>query len=483
MAEPEVAPFSPARKQAIEFVNQGITATAGANGIAPNAQIGYQLISSAVDVDPTFAHGWFAMGNANGDLKLKEASVACYRRALQLPEGKEIGDLTADVRAKALCNMGHTLFHLGKHEEAMKCTMASLAMDNTMAFTWCNKSLIHSVRGQDVEALAAAQRAHQLDPANPTVGVALAFALLHKKLYADGLMHFEARFPYKLTQFMNYPYPKWQGEKDADLFLVSDQGIGDSIDFLRFVPAALKRCRKIYLGTQPELMRVLHAMFGKYENVHLMALPQPFPPATHWAALMSLPTAMGLLGGDIEWAEMPSFDVPKHNPEWKVPGKKLHVGVAWAGARGNDVDCWRSCQVENFLELCRVPNVQFYSLQVGERGQEMHNAGAATLIKDITPYIRDVMDTLAIAKNLDLIVTVDTGLGHMAGMIDVPTLIPVSFNGCCWRFSRHGDKSLWYPKHKLFRQAEDCDWKPVFEAIGAELDKLANGGSHAEKAD
>jgi hypothetical protein len=466
--------FSKHRAQAIELMNRGVEATCGANGVPPNPTLGYQLIASSVDIDPTFAHGWFALGNAHSDLKLKAAAVAAYRRALQLPEGTEIGDLTADFKAKTLCNIGHTLFHMGRHDESMQRTMESLALDEARAFTWANKSLVHSVRGEDQESVAAAQKALALEPTNPTVEVALAFALLHLKQYERGLRHFEARFPYMLKQFMNYPYPKWQGEENSELFLVADQGLGDTIDFMRFVPRAQMRCKHIWLGAQPEMMRVFHAMFGHHKNMSFIPLPQPFPPATHWVALMSLPTALGLSDRQIIETPMPPVEVIKHIPEWKVRGKKLHVGVAWGGARLNDVDHWRSVAVDQFLDLSTVSHVQFYSLQVGERGPEMHAVGAGPLLKDITPYIRDVMDTLSIMQHLDLIICVDTGLGHMAGLLNIPCWIPVSFNGCCWRFSRHGDKALWYPKHRLYRQGEDCDWKPVFERIAGDLDHLAN---------
>lgn len=470
------------RKKAIEFMNQGVVATCGSNGQPANTQIGYQLIGSAIQADPTLAQAHYVMGNANSDLQLKNAAVANYRRALQTPKTGELGDLTDETRVNVLVNMAHSLFHMGRHTEAMQCTVESLALDDTKAMAWCNKSMIHSVRGEDELAVEAAKRAVELDKTAPSadrkpavVEMALAFSLLNNKQYRKGLKHFEARFAYKLHQFLQYPYPQWKGEAGADLFLLSDQGMGDSIDFLRFVPMAQKRCKKIWLGAQPELIRVMAAMFSKYDNIHYLALPQPFPPASHWSALMSLPTALDLHHDKIVGTPMPKFDILPHIPDWKREGPKLHVGIAWAGARLNDLDQWRSIAVEHFLELCRVPNVHFYSLQVGERGQEMHSAGAASLITDITPYIRDVMDTASIMQHLDLVITVDTSVGHIAGMIGKPCWIPASFNGCCWRFTRHGTKSLWYPNHVIYRQKEDCDWRPVFDSMASDLDVLTNG--------
>src|SRR5262249_50136455 len=153
---------------------------------------------------------------------------------------------------------------------------------------------------------------------------------------------------------------------------------------------------------------------------------------------------------------------------------KFHVGVAWGGQRLNEIDHWRSIQVEQFMDLCRVPNTQFYSLQIGDRAQELHAAGGACLFRDLTPYVRDVMDTLGLMKHLDRAICVDAGLGHVAGLWGLPPWIPVSFNGCCWRFSRQGDRSLWYDNHRLYRQAEDCNWQPVFDRMVKDLDELVN---------
>jgi tetratricopeptide (TPR) repeat protein len=467
--------FSLRRKQAIEFVNQGVIDTNGANGLPKNPQLGYQKICSAVEIDPTFAHGWFNVGNANGDLKLGRAAVAAYRRALQMKKGTEIGDLTANYRAHCLCNLGHSLYHLGKLDEAKQHTLASIEMDNKLAFSWINLSMIQSMQGEDEAAEVSARKAHFLDSGNAAIEVGLAFSLLHQKKYEEGLRAFEARYPYKLTHFLQYPYPQWKGENGAELFLCSDQGLGDSIDFLRFVPEVQKRCKHVWLGCQQELISTVQAMFGHYENFTFLPLPQPFPPATHWAALMSLPTALRLNDKQIANTPMPECKVPDTAAPWKNENAKFHVGIAWAGSPMNEVDQYRSASVDNFLELARVPNVQLYSLQVGERAPELHIAGAATILKDLSAYIRTVMDTLSILKHLDMVICVDTGVGHMAGMMDVETWIPVAYNGCCWRFTRHGESALWYGKHRLFRQGADAKWEPVFENIVAELDRKVNG--------
>lgn len=469
--------FSLARKAAIEMLNQGVMTASNNKGESAAGQIAYQLICAGVANDPTMGHGWFVLGNALGDLGLKIASAAAYRRALALPTGTGIGDLTHEFRGRCLVNLTHTLYHLGHHREALKIARQVTKEYPDIAYGWVNLSLVSSILNDHATAIAAATKAIERASAEdmPTAHMSLAFAHLHARHYSEAFKWFEARFAYKLKQFLSYPYPKWQGEEGVDLFLVSDQGLGDSIDFLRFVPMAVERCRKIYLATQPELMRLLRSMFGKYENVEFVPLPQPFPPATHWLTLMSLPVALGLTDQQILNTGIPDWELDSIDPTWKQKRSKLHVGLVWAGSAMNEVDRWRSIPLDKFVDLARVADVEFYSLQVGERTQELHNLGMASMFRDLSPYIRDVMDGLAVMKHLDLLISVDSAPIHMAGLVGLPTWVPVAFNGCDWRFGRAGRKSIWYPETKLYRQDMDNDWTPVFDRIASDLKDLANG--------
>jgi hypothetical protein len=224
-------------------------------------------------------------------------------------------------------------------------------------------------------------------------------------------------------------------------------------------------------------------MFGAAPNVEFVPLPQPFPPATHWLTLMSLPVALGLPDKDILNTPLPKWDLVPIAPTWKNGGdEKLHVAIAWAGSAGNEVDRWRSIPIEHFIDLARVPGVEFYSVQVGERSNDLHGMGLASIFRDLSPYIRDCMDNLAVYSHLDLLISVDSAPIHMAGMVDLPAWVPVAFNGTDWRFGRTGRKSIWYPHTKLYRGGMDNDWTPVFENIIRDLRELASEHARNHRA-
>lgn len=447
--------MSDRRAAAVQVFNQGVHAN------ATDKQLSYKLLTSSVDIDPTFNAGWYQVGNCNADMGLLAASVACYRRALEIDP----------TDAKSWTNLGHRLYHMGRLDEAYEATQRAIDLDVELAFAWTNLSLIESVQGKGDLAIEHARRAFELDP-QPIVETALAFALMFHGEYAEGLKHFEARFPYKLPSFTQYPYPQWRGEDLAGktILIQADQGLGDTLCYVRFVPAVARRAGKVVMVIQPELVRLFNAMLQDHTNIEIHPQPAAFPQADYWTSTVSLPVALGLTNDEIIAAPnlpMPPFSAP---PIWKAPDRKMHIAICWAGAAQNGIDTWRSMKVEQFLELYRVPGIQLYSVQVGERANELHNAGCAAAIKDLAPHIRDVADTVAILREMDLVICVETSLGHIAGAMEKPCWILLARNGGDYRAGRTGRKQLWNPKTILFRQGEDARWEPVLDDVVGALD-------------
>lgn len=442
------------RATAVQVYNQGVHAN------ATDKQMAYKLISSSVDIDPTFATGWFQVGNMNAEYGLLAASIACYRRMLEID----------DTDAKAWSNLGHRLYHTGEFDEAEEATRRALDLDPKLAFAWCNLSLIQSVKGYSDRAIVNARRAFELDP-SPIIETALAFALLFSGHYAEGLKHFEARFPYKLGSFTQFPYPQWRGEDitDKTVLIQADQGLGDTLCYVRFVPFVAARAGRVIMLIQPELCRLFRAMLQMYPNIDIQPLPAPFPAADCWTSTVSLPVALGLTDKQIRDAQnlpMPAFDTI---PVWKAPDRKLHIAICWAGAAQNEIDRHRSMRVEQFLQLYQVPGIQLYSVQVGERAPELHAAGCAALIKDLSPHIRDVADTVSILREMDLVITVETSLGHIAGAMGAECWVLVARQGGDYRMGRTNDVSLWNPKHTVWRQGVDATWRPVMDRVVSAL--------------
>lgn len=430
----------------------------------------YSLLLSAMIVDPTLARAFYSLGVANGDMGLVAASVANYRRQLELPIGPAPGDLTLEYKAKGLCNMGRELYRMGLMDEARAAVLAALGLDSEMGPAWCTLSMIEMIEGSLKQSVEHAKIAFDLDPTNPAIEVQLAFALMHAGEYAEGFKHFERRFEYRLKNFLDYPYPKWTGEEGKTLFLVSDQGIGDTLSFSRFVEQAAARCKFIHCVVHPELARLFRASFQKLTNINIVpSPPNGFPAADCWSTFVGLPTALGLTNQEIK--DAPNIAIPAFHigTKWKAPDRQLHIGVAWKGSPLNDIDQHRSFPVTHLLDLYRVPGVQLYSLQVGPAAKELHDAGCAALIWDLAPQIRDVSDTIAIIRELDLVITCESALGHIAGMMGSETWIPYSWRGRDYRIGDGIKEVLWNPKHVIFMQGKDADWKSVFDSMVDEL--------------
>ena len=150
------------------------------------------------------------------------------------------------------------------------------------------------------------------------------------------------------------------------------------------------------------------------------------------------------------------------------------MGIAWAGSPLNDLDRHRNIPLQHFAELYRVPGVQLYSLQVGDKAKELHDLGYAPIIRDLTPYIRAVADTMAILQHLDLVITCESALGHICAAAGKECWVPYSRLGKDYRIGCLGEDRLWTPRHRIFNQGMDCAWEPVFKEISKALAEKIN---------
>lgn len=450
------------RASAVDLYNSGV-ASAQDKTQPVHLQHAYQLFSSCVMTDPTFGLGWYALGNANTDLhepnKVSlQSAIAAFRRAL-------LCDLDADTKAKCLSNLGWALHRLGKQTEAKACVLQAVTLNDKLVQAWINLALIVGTLGDTKDAVTFCRKAVAVDPDDVVAEMALAFALLYNAEYEEGFRRFEIRFKYRLHQFLHYPYPKWEGEPDKTLFLVADQGLGDTLSFARFVPAVAKRCRFVHMIIQTELMRPFSDAFADLRNINLIPMQAPFVPADGWATFVGLPAALKLTQDEI--VNTPHIKIPTYGIQnsWKQPEAKLHIGIAWAGSPMNEIDALRNIPLKYFLDLYRVPGIQLYSLQVGAASKELHDAGCMGLIRDMAPYIHDITDTVSILKDLDLVISVESALGHICAVAEKECLLPYSALGHDYRLGHCAEHLLWTPKHRVFQQGPDQQWEPVFNRI------------------
>jgi hypothetical protein len=179
-----------------------------------------------------------------------------------------------------------------------------------------------------------------------------------------------------------------------------------------------------------------------------MSLPVPLKLST--AEIISQP--------DIFWPDF-RCTVP-----FKNPSANRHIGICWGGNKDCAIEKFRRVPLKLLRRLADIPGVQLYSLQVGELQPEIHSTGYSTFIKDLSPYIKDVADTFGIIRQLDLVVSAETMVGHIAGACGIPTFLLYSIMGRDFRLG-HAGNSIWYPKHSVFKQENIDDWTQPIEKI------------------
>lgn len=453
------------RKTAQMFFDNG--AMAAQDRSKPEyAQHGFQQFSSAIHADPTWATAAYQCGNNASDLNHYHAAIACWRRALEceMPKKGETDTYEA-TRAKVLCNLGWRLESTGQTLEALEVTLEAVKLDPKLAFAWLNLSIVQGRLGLTNASVSSAREAFILSPDDATVEMGLAFALLFNRNLAEGFKHFESRYRYKLHNFERYPYPKWLGESDKTVFLVSDQGLGDTLSMSRFLRMTCERARYVHACVHPELLRLLQYALLDVPNLNLLPQPCNFPAADAWSTFVSLPFALGLTDDEIRNTSALKYDPARSNAkQWKVPDRKLHIGIAWRGSALNDINEARSIPITQFLDLYKVSGIQLYSLQVDVNKQQLFDSGCAPVIQDLSGYLRDVSDTVSILQDLDLVITIESALGHIATFANREVWCPYSYMGRDYRVGADGSDQIW-SKYRVFSQGPDMRWQPVFDKI------------------
>jgi len=329
------------------------------------------------------------------------------------------------------------------------------------------------------DAVAHYQHAIRLDPAMPDVHMNLGMALLKLGDLPAGFREFEWRWQTRqFTPFMP-PHPRWDGSPlpGKTLLVHTEQGAGDAIQFIRFVQQARERVGKVLLIT-PDSLSALFATAAGVDEIRGAGAIAEQAFDVH-ISLLSLPMVLGTTLETIP-AQTPYLSVP---PDRQVNvlrmgagqpttgGKSpLRVGIAWAGSptQGNDRN--RSARLADFAPLFEVPGIEWHSLQVGEKAEELQVASGKlqVTIRNWQGELRDWADTAAVVSQLDLVISVDTGVAHLAGALGVPAWVLLCY-APDWRWLLERADSPWYPAARLFRQPRPKDWASVMAEAAAAL--------------
>jgi hypothetical protein len=310
-------------------------------------------------------------------------------------------------------------------------------------------------------AIGSARRAVELDPQSAVNHMALALALMRGGQWEEGWREYEHRIFYKIPDFTTRPYRWWRGERVEHLYIEAEQGSGDAIFALRWVPYAAALAERVTLFVHQGLYSLVDAAL-QIPNVSVFPLPRPLPQADAWCPMLSLPAALPY------WSE-PFY-----------PGRYIEGGVAYRGAPKNVAICWagsliheqsrhRDCPLSEFLPLSEVPGVRLHSVQMGEGQSQYAEQACYGLVEDRSSEITNFADTARVLAGMDLVISVDTAVAHLAGAMGLPCWMLVNRRGQDFRWGMEGERTGWYPSMRLFRRDLDEDWAAVMGRVASEL--------------
>ena len=423
----------------------------------------------AIDLRGDFPAAWVNLGNALSEKGDVVGAIAAYRRAIQIkPDSPD-----------AYTNLGSALKDLGNPEEAIALHREAIRLRPDYAGAYNNLGLALQDLGLLAEARNAWRKAIELKPdfAEPHANLSL-FLLLKGEL-AEGWAEYEWRLRTRTAAPFQarLPQPRWDGSdpRGRTILVHAEQGAGDTIQFIRYASLLAELGARVIVACPVELKPLVRTVAGVREvvsgtealpafdvHVPLLSLPLAFK-----TTMETIPDRVPYLAAD-----------PSRVAEWRERlvqyGEGLRVGLAWGGNPANTEDRNRSILLAALAPLAEVKDVVYYSLQKGKAAGQAKNPPVGMTLADLTEELKDFGDTAALMANLDLIITVETVVAHLAGALARPvwTLLPFV---PAWRWLLDREDSPWYPTMRLFRQKRRGDWTTVVERVAGELNRRVQG--------
>ncbi len=462
----------------------------------------------AIALQPHHAGTFSNRGNTLHDIRRLDEALASYDRALALQPGHAealynrgitLHDLqrfdealasydgALAVRpdhAEALSNRGNTLHELKRFDEALASYGHALALQPDHAETLYNRAVaLHELMRLD-EALASYDHALMVRRDYVDAHLNKSVLQLLKGDFAAGWQEYEwrRRKEEDLTLLKrDFTQPLWLGQTSIEgktILLHAEQGFGDTIQFCRYAPLVARRGARVLLEVPPPLNDLMASLAGVAE---VISAPNKLPCFELQCPLLSLPLAFRTSLGTIPAQTPYLFAAAAKTNAWRthLGGRnRPRVGLVWAGdprkqlPNAHRIDRMRSLEFEQLAPILHVTGCEFYSLQKGEHAlAQLRNSAHRHRVVDCADDLHDFSDTAALIDNLDLLITVDTSVAHLAGALGKPFWLLNRYS-TCWRWLTDRDDSPWYPTARLFRQNAPGDWSGVISRVVVELEKL-----------
>ncbi|CAB3781155.1 tetratricopeptide repeat protein [Paraburkholderia fynbosensis] len=419
---------------------------------------------AALAAEPRFVAAHFNLANTFDATGRHAEAVASFEAALSFQPNLP----------PAIYGMGNALAALGRHAQALPYLERSVGLDPQFALAWLSLGTAHQALGAPARAVRAFDQALRLRPELASAHMNRALAWLTLRDFARGLPEYEWRLQ-TVAQPVIHTLPRWHGEpiEQRTLLIHAEQGFGDTLQFVRFVPLAAQRATRVVLEVQPPLLPLL-APAAQAWRVTLIAQGAPRPAADLQCPLLSLPLALGTSFDTIP-ARTPYLDVPPaYGRKWRgsLGGQaKRKIGLAWSGRiQQNET---RSMPLAALEPLFALDGIDWIVLQPELSADERATLDAhprAASIHRFDARIGDFADTAAIIERLDAVVSIDTSIAHLAGALRKPLWLMLPF-AADWRWFEGDARSPWYPGATLVRQPRPGAWDEVVDKVASELRK------------
>ena len=409
-----------------------------------------------------------------GQHKLDEAVAALSRAVALKPDF-----------AEGYLNLGVAYDRQGNFEAATGALRRSISLRSDLPEAHVNLGNFLHQQGNLDGSIAAYRQAVALRPDYAMAHFGLSLALLAKGEYQEGWREYEWRGKEgaEAATLPEFPQPLWEGQDvfGKTVLVYAEQGFGDTLQFVRYVPLVAQRGARVILAAPPSLL----SLFGRLAGAAVVCGPGALPAFDYHCRVMSLPLRFDTRVDSIP-AAIPYLSADRGKAAaWRrrlaalpgVPGP-LRVGLVWAGnpraddPGANAIDRRRSMTLGHLAALADVPGVGFVSLQKGEPAAQTRSPPPGLVVHDWTAELADFDDTAALIEALDLVISVDTAVVHLAGALGKPVWLLDRFDSC-WRWLRDREDSPWYPTLRLFRQRQPGDWEGVVDRVAAALKQLA----------
>jgi len=413
------------------------------------------------------------LGIAMWDQGKPDRAATFYRRALDIEPG------SFDARM----NLGVALSDLGHFEDALHWVRAALELRPDSADAWDNVGMTLARQGNWDEAMVCYDRAIDLKPDFPEAHRNRALGWLARGDFQLGWPEAEWRLKCRNPPGLSFPRPRWTGDDltGRTILVHWEQGLGDTLQFARFIPEVKERGGTVWVLCQPSLVRLV----ARCEGVdQLFEGCSPLPYFDVHAPLMSLPAILGSTLATLPRAPYLSADqatIARWRPVLEqVLGVSdlatvFTIGIVWQGNPDNRIDRWRSFPLAELAPLAALPNVRLISLQKGAGTEQVRDLAGRFPVTELAAGLegqedrRDFLDTAALMSLVDLVVTPETATAHLAGALGVRCWVALCHVGD-WRWMIDGDDTPWYPRSRLFRQAKMGEWDELFARMARVLE-------------